>query len=313
MIINGDMRVAQYAANNTAINTYGPCDRWRSYGGPLGLTISQQSSSDYESGYCLRFHRTASNSQTNNTGFTQGIETLNSRGLAGKTVTLSFKAKCGANFSPTSSILYSRVNGGEGTDENPVGMTNTNGDSQANTLTTSVQTFSFSYAVPSDKTQVSVLFDCTPTGTAGADDWFEVGDVQLEIGSTATDFEHRSYGEELALCQRYYEKSYNHGTAPGSTTNDGLIAGSGAAGQTTTGELYTSNGFAVPKRTTPTMTIYDGSGNSGKCNRINLGVSTSTNQTAGSLYGSQGRITVNSSSGDTASAMSYHYEADAEL
>jgi hypothetical protein len=28
--------------------------------------------------------------------------------------------------------------------------------------------------------------------------------VQLEMGSTATDFEHRSYGEELALCQRYY-------------------------------------------------------------------------------------------------------------
>ena len=29
--------------------------------------------------------------------------------------------------------------------------------------------------------------------------------VQLEVGDTATDFEHRSYGEELALCQRYYE------------------------------------------------------------------------------------------------------------
>ncbi len=29
--------------------------------------------------------------------------------------------------------------------------------------------------------------------------------VQLELGSVATDFEHRSYGEELALCQRYYE------------------------------------------------------------------------------------------------------------
>jgi len=29
--------------------------------------------------------------------------------------------------------------------------------------------------------------------------------VQLELGSLATDFEHRSYGEELALCQRYYQ------------------------------------------------------------------------------------------------------------
>ncbi len=31
--------------------------------------------------------------------------------------------------------------------------------------------------------------------------------VQLEVGDTATDFEHRSYGEELALCQRYYERT----------------------------------------------------------------------------------------------------------
>jgi len=33
---------------------------------------------------------------------------------------------------------------------------------------------------------------------------FEVTGVQLEVGKNATDFEHRSYGEELALCQRYY-------------------------------------------------------------------------------------------------------------
>ena len=30
--------------------------------------------------------------------------------------------------------------------------------------------------------------------------------VQIEVGDTATDFEHRSYGEELALCQRYFQK-----------------------------------------------------------------------------------------------------------
>ena len=48
------------------------------------------------------------------------------------------------------------------------------------------------------------------TGTAGImgtlnATWYITG-VQLEVGRNATDFEYRSYGEELALCQRYYQK-----------------------------------------------------------------------------------------------------------
>ena len=39
-------------------------------------------------------------------------------------------------------------------------------------------------------------------GTNGAT-WYITG-IQLEVGKNATDFEHRSYGEELALCQRYF-------------------------------------------------------------------------------------------------------------
>ena len=37
----------------------------------------------------------------------------------------------------------------------------------------------------------------------GSNEWYLTG-CQLEVGSTATDFEHRSFGEELALCQRYF-------------------------------------------------------------------------------------------------------------
>ena len=39
--------------------------------------------------------------------------------------------------------------------------------------------------------------------------WYITG-VQLEVGKNATEFEHRSYGEELALCQRYYYQSPSH-------------------------------------------------------------------------------------------------------
>jgi len=41
---------------------------------------------------------------------------------------------------------------------------------------------------------------------AATSDYWAITGVQLELGSVATDFEHRSYGEELALCQRYYQK-----------------------------------------------------------------------------------------------------------
>jgi hypothetical protein len=38
------------------------------------------------------------------------------------------------------------------------------------------------------------------------DNYWQITGVQLEVGSVATPFEHRSYGEELALCQRYYQR-----------------------------------------------------------------------------------------------------------
>ena len=40
--------------------------------------------------------------------------------------------------------------------------------------------------------------------------YWQITGVQLEVGDTATPFEHRSYGQELALCQRYYRQSDNH-------------------------------------------------------------------------------------------------------
>ena len=205
IVINGDMQVAQRGTSTTTINTY-LIDRWRSYGGALGATWSQQTDATAypRSRYALRQQRNSGTSQTNNTGVGQGIETKNSYQLAGQAVTLTFKARCGANFSSASNALVSRINAGEGTDDNPFSMTNTNGSAQTNTLTTSVQTFTHKWTIPSDKTQVTLLFDYNPVGTAGANEWFEITEVQLEVGSAATPFEYRSYSDELTRCQRYY-------------------------------------------------------------------------------------------------------------
>ena len=49
----------------------------------------------------------------------------------------------------------------------------------------------------------------TSTWYTTNDATLEITGLQLEIGSTATDFEHRSFGQELALCQRYFFRYKN--------------------------------------------------------------------------------------------------------
>ena len=51
--------------------------------------------------------------------------------------------------------------------------------------------------------------DMTSTWYTTNDATFEITGLQLEVGSVATDFEHRSYGDELARCQRYYYQNYS--------------------------------------------------------------------------------------------------------
>lgn len=76
---------------------------------------------------------------------------------------------------------------------------------------------------------------------------FYLTGVQLEVGSVATEFEHRSFGEELALCQRYY-----HQQERTASPIEGVYIGIGQVNQTTVAlAIYT---LPVSMRTTPTLT-----------------------------------------------------------
>jgi hypothetical protein len=91
---------------------------------------------------------------------------------------------------------------------------------------------------------------------------FYITGVQLEAGETATPFEHRSFGDELQRCQRYYEKSFPLSTAPtnGSdsttmATNSGVFGGISR----NRNSMSTSCSFVVAKRAAPTMIKYGNS------------------------------------------------------
>ena len=82
--------------------------------------------------------------------------------------------------------------------------------------------------------------------------YINITGVQFETGSVATDFEHRSYGEELALCQRYYQKSYGEGYYPGDIV-------SGVSFRTVaTSSPYVYMPLASEMRGIPSITIYNG-------------------------------------------------------
>ena len=84
---------------------------------------------------------------------------------------------------------------------------------------------------------------------------FYVSQVQMEVADNATEFEHLSIAHNVAICERYYEKSYNVGTDPGSVDAIGSISMRTSASSSTHHE-FSLSGFKVKKRVTPTMTWY---------------------------------------------------------
>jgi hypothetical protein len=94
-------------------------------------------------------------------------------------------------------------------------------------------------------------------GTSGAT--FYITGVQLEAGTVATPFERRSYGQELALCQRYYEQSFDGSNR---AVVAGLIQNYNPSGLINTTSLQVV--FKVQKRASPTVTSYSSAtGNAG--------------------------------------------------
>ena len=149
-----------------------------------------------------------------------------------------------------------------------------------------------------------------------ANDWAITG-IQLEVGeytsSTIPPFQHESFGDNLQRCLRYFEKTYEIGTAPGTATGTGIIRSGGNQGGRTSGRMGDSTTYVVGKRAAPTVVFFDSGGNSGVMSRLDQGSSSATNKNATLANGCSKSFEVTSTGDSTGDCMNYHFTAEAEL
>jgi hypothetical protein len=153
-------------------------------------------------------------------GIAQIIEQKNCVGLIGGNVTLSFKAKVSSTtkldnvkaavvaWSGTADTVTSDIIsawGAEGTDPTLIANATFENTPANLSVTTSYATYTLTANIDTASTKNLIVFIWSDVTDTTAGDFLYITDVQLEAGSTATEFERRPIGTELALCQRYYE------------------------------------------------------------------------------------------------------------
>jgi hypothetical protein len=207
LIINGEMKVAQRGTSFTTIDGYG-LDRWRAgtYTGTGGDVDVSQGSFTPAASYPERFgnyiqYTINTMPSSANPNLHQRIEDVATAN--GQEVTLSFWAKV-TSGTYTMRSFFTNNSGGSGGTTTPV----------EHSLTTTWTKFTNTSTLPSvtsgtvgSTTFLRTDFDF-PNTQSGAT--IQITGVQLEVGDTATPFEHRSYGEELALCERYFQVLADH-------------------------------------------------------------------------------------------------------
>ena len=236
ILINGNLQVSQrgtYTSATTSSNAYF-LDRWlvdRNGTATVQHTTGHDIPGTPAICKAVKFVQTVTG--TNYLGMRQKIE--NPSIYAGRTFTYS--AWIRSNTSNARIACYI-----PGTTPNTYVGPSHSGNGQWEYLSF---TFTLNSGTPTDF-RVDVYIDNGAYGNATitAGEYVEATMLQLELGKVATPFEHRSYGEELALCQRYY---YEAGVQPIDLVGVGHSSGYSGV---TSGRIT----FPVTMRATPTYT-----------------------------------------------------------
>jgi len=205
LIINGGFDVWQRGTSGFGHNVYS-ADRWREdFNTGNGVAISKHNiSSGGETGLPLGFTSAFKYALTVGSGSGSGLNDVRQKielpkRFEGQTFTLSYYVKASSSCTVSNRRIYAT------NVTNPFSGASLPSLSVTTTWQKVTDTFTFgtsSTAVYSSSSFLDLVLSA-PVATSVDIDYYITG-VQLELGSVATDFEHRSYGEELALCQRYF-------------------------------------------------------------------------------------------------------------
>lgn len=271
LIINGNFDIWQRENSVTGTNNYG-ADRWKQERTGSTCTYSKQTftvgQTDVPNGptYFARFAVTSSAGAGNRVVVTQSIENILL--TAGQTVTLSFWAK--ADSAKPISIEGVQGMGTGGTPSanvNPAWV-------QKVTLSTSWQKYTITKTFPSvsgktlgtdgihtTASGIVIWFDAGSSFNARTDTLgqqsgtFDIAQVQMEIGSVATNFEMRPISTEMDMCSRYCRmyRNLNNGTIPLA-----VVIGTRATGADNRGTVVFQ--FPTEMRVAPTVSCPEPSG-----------------------------------------------------
>ena len=202
LIINGNMEIAQRGTSQTSAG-YGTLDRFNMSLSGATATMTQESFTIGQTDVpgSNKYLKLAVSTGNNNSGVYYKIEAKDAIPVIGKKVTASYYAK---GTSPAAGLQVA-MEWYDGSSSSPSSSTTV-------TLTSSWVKYTHTFDVPSISgltlTNANAYLEIkwaqanADTGTGAYE--VNLAQVQVEVGTEATPFEHRSFGDELARCQRYF-------------------------------------------------------------------------------------------------------------
>ena len=349
LIINGSYQINQ-RGNQTGIggSSVYTLDRWmhgRENGSnstrwDISQTALAKTDLPYTAGHrnCMKLDCTtaSSNSGTNDTAYiTQRIEGFNCSHLdwgnsGAKTLTLSFYAKTDGSTGVMCVSAYAtksyvkEVTLSNSWQKFTVEIAGNTADEIANSNASGLQLMFVLHSGSDHEISAgswSAGFDCATSNQvnfgSSTDNNIYITGVQLEVGDVATDFEHRTFADELLRCQRYYWKSYDYSVVPGTASDPGSIFGRNYH-TTSKSQNPLDVRFPVPMRAIPTTVngyaVHSGTiakVSTDASNAVSCDVENTINDI--NMLGERGFSSISTASIPGTDFFGAHFTADAEL